>query len=91
MFIFLAHGEGWEVAASRAVSDLVKKILKEQNSTTEEAQENGTFELHYTPTNTEKQSFKIPLSKQLKPSNNQQQSNNEEINLQPKNSSINRL
>jgi len=91
VFIFLAHGERWEIAASRAVSDLVKQILKEQNNTKEEAEENGTFELHYTPTNTEKKSFKIPLPKQLKPSNNQQLSNNEELNLQPKNSSINRL
>jgi hypothetical protein len=89
MLGFLAHGERWEVAASRAVSDLVKNILKEQNKTTEEAQENGTFELHYTPTNTNGKSFKIPLPKRQKSPDNPQQSTVEQFNLQSKNSGIN--
>ena len=45
ILIVVAHGESWEVAASRAVSDLVKKIIEEQNNDKEQPQENGTFAL----------------------------------------------
>jgi hypothetical protein len=66
---FLAHGEAWEVVASRAVSTLVKKILQEEGNTKHEAQENGTFELHYTPSDAKSKSYKVPLPKQQKSSN----------------------
>lgn len=58
----LAHGESWEVAASRAVSDLVKKILEEEGINKEKFEDNGSFELHYTPTNSCHKSITIPLS-----------------------------
>ncbi len=64
--LFLAHGENWEVTASRKVSELVKKILEEQGDTKEGAVENGTFELHYTPTDSKQKSFKIPLATRSK-------------------------
>ncbi|CAF3896349.1 unnamed protein product [Rotaria sordida] len=60
-----AHGESWQVTASRAVSDLVKKFLDEQGITKEEAEDNGTLELHYTPNHPNKKAFKIPLLKQI--------------------------
>jgi hypothetical protein len=56
---FLAHGEGWEIVASRAVSDLVKKVLGEQHHTAEQVQENGTFELHYTPSDAKMKRIKF--------------------------------
>jgi hypothetical protein len=63
MFSFyIAHGESWEVAASRAVSDLVKRIVEEQNINKENLEDNGSFELHYTPSNTSHKSITIPLS-----------------------------
>lgn len=62
MFFVLAHGESWEVAASRAVSDLVKKILEEEGNNLVKFEDNGSFELHYTPTNSCHKSIAIPLS-----------------------------
>ena len=59
---FLAHGENWELTTTRKVSDLVKKILDDQDDMQAEAKENGTFELHYTPSDAKRQSFKIPIS-----------------------------
>jgi len=100
-----AHGESWEVAASRAVSDVVRKIIEEQDDNTKQpVQENGTFELHYTPTNSNVRSFKIPLPKrhkspdvQLNSYNQHQQNGNktksddEKCIVESKNSSINRF
>ncbi|CAF4070063.1 unnamed protein product, partial [Rotaria sp. Silwood1] len=84
-----AHGESWEVTASRAVSDLVKKVLQEQGTTKEEAEDAGTFELHYNPKNSNRKSFKIPLFKRIRSrhaqlntdpvNNNQLQENHNEI------------
>ncbi|CAF0935984.1 unnamed protein product [Rotaria sordida] len=65
------HGENWEVTASRAVSDLVQKILEEQGMTKEEAEDNGTLELHYNPENPNKKAFRVPLLKRLKSSRSQ--------------------
>nr|AFK35842.1 unknown [Lotus japonicus] len=56
-----AHGEGWEVVASRAVGDLVKKVLANQHTTRNEICDNGTFELRYTPTDPTRQSFKVNI------------------------------
>ncbi|CAF3400658.1 unnamed protein product, partial [Rotaria sp. Silwood2] len=61
-----AHGESWEITASRAVSDLVKKVLQEQDVTKEEAENTGTFELHYNPKNPNKKALKIPLFKRIR-------------------------
>ncbi|CAF4696150.1 unnamed protein product [Rotaria sp. Silwood2] len=61
-----AHGESWEITASRAVSDLVKKVLQEQGTTREEAENTGTFELHYKPKNPNKKSLKIPLFERIR-------------------------
>ncbi|CAF1553744.1 unnamed protein product [Adineta steineri] len=57
-----AHGESWEVAASRAVGDLVKQILEEQGTNKEKIEDNGSFELHYTPSDSNAKSFSVPLS-----------------------------
>ena len=62
LLFLLAHGESWEVAASHAVSDLVKKILAEENNAQEHPQQNGTFQLHYIPANTQGKPISIPLS-----------------------------
>ncbi len=62
MIICLAHGESWEVAASRAVHDLVKKVLEEHGNNKEKPEDNGSFELHFTPTNSCHKSITIPLS-----------------------------
>jgi hypothetical protein len=62
LLLVVAHGESWEVAASRAVSKLVKTILEESSYGREEARENGTFELHYTPTDVNEKSITVPLS-----------------------------
>ncbi len=59
---FLAHGESWEVAASRAVHNLVKKVLEEEGINRDKPDDNGSFELHYTPTNSCHKSITIPLS-----------------------------
>jgi len=59
---FVAHGESWKVTATRAVSEMVQKVISEQNNKKEHLQENGTFELHYTPANTSDKSFVIPIS-----------------------------
>ena len=52
--IIEAHGENWEVAATRAAADLVDK-MREQRALTENGgnyqQDNGTFELSYKPAN----------------------------------------
>ncbi len=59
--LIVAHGESWEVTASRAVSEMIEKILSEHDKGRKQLQENGTFELHYTPTNTDNKTFVIPL------------------------------
>jgi hypothetical protein len=64
--LFTAHGEGWEVVASRAVSELVKKVLVNQNTTRDEVRDNGTFELHYTPSDSARRSFKVDIPKPKK-------------------------
>jgi hypothetical protein len=81
---------------------IVKRILQEQNHPPEQAEENGTFELHYNPTNTDKKSIKIPVSTRQNPtspnagSNVHQQHNLHKIKpddqqsiMQSRNSSIN--
>ncbi|CAF4237676.1 unnamed protein product, partial [Rotaria sordida] len=60
-----AHGESWQVTASRTVNDLVKKVLEEQGIMNEEAEDNGTLELHYNPKNPNKKAFKVPLMKRI--------------------------
>ncbi|CAF5144939.1 unnamed protein product, partial [Rotaria sp. Silwood1] len=52
-----AHGESWQVTASRTVSDLVRKILDEEGVSKEEAEDAGTLELHYNPKNPNKKPF----------------------------------
>ena len=60
--LFVAHGESWEVAASNAVSNIVKKILYEHNNPDESAQQNGTFALQYTPANANEKAITVPIS-----------------------------
>lgn len=89
MFI-LAHGERWDMAASRAVTDLVQKVLQKQDKTTQEAQDNGTFGLLYTPTDTKRKSFKVSLPKSPKTPDNQRQNGAQFIN-ESKNSGVQRF
>ncbi len=89
LFFFLAHGENWEITASRKVSDLVKKILEEQDHTKQSVEENGTFELHYTPSDAKRKSYKIPLSTGSK--SPQPQQNDEQFVLKPLNSDLSRF
>ena len=58
----VAHGESWEVTASRAVSDLVRKILEENRRAGSSAEHRGSFSLQYTPANVNGKSITIPLS-----------------------------
>lgn len=58
----LAHGESWEIAASHAISNLVKKVLDENDSGRAPTHRRGTFSLHYTPTNFNEKVIAIPLS-----------------------------
>jgi hypothetical protein len=60
--IIVAHGESWEVAASLAVSNLIKKIIEERVGNKGQFQENGTFNLHYIPANANEHSITIPLT-----------------------------
>jgi hypothetical protein len=69
--VVIAHGESWEVAASRAVGNLVKQILKEENSNKEQPAENGTFELRYKPANVHEKPITVPLSPDNKLSHHQ--------------------
>jgi hypothetical protein len=79
--LFLAHGENWEVAATRAIGDLVRKVLKEQDNSKDEARASGTFELLYTPPDRKQTSFKIPLPHPQKTPDNNQQSTDETFNI----------
>ena len=58
----IAHGESWEVAASRAVHDLVRKLLDERGTNEDKPDDNGSLELHYTSTNACHKSITIPLT-----------------------------
>lgn len=58
----IAHGESWEIAASRAISDLVKKVLDENEIGRAPTHRRGTFSLHYTPANFNDKAIAIPLS-----------------------------
>ena len=60
--ICIAHGESWEVAASRAVHDLVRKVLDERRIHEDKPDDSGSFELHYTSNNTCHKSITIPLT-----------------------------
>jgi hypothetical protein len=62
ILLVAAHGENWEIADSRAVTDVIRQFLTEPNPAKEQLQENGTFELHYTPSNGLHRSFSIPLT-----------------------------
>ena len=61
LLFVLAHGESWEVAASRAVSDLVTKVIQDQVAKGH-YRPGGTFNLHYKPPNENEQSITIPLT-----------------------------
>ncbi len=50
------------MAGVRDVNEMVKKAIAEHIDGKEHLQENGTFELHYTPLNTVNKSFTIPLT-----------------------------
>lgn len=61
MFI-TAHGEGWEIVASRAVGSLVKEILEENQNENKSSHRRGTFSLHYIPENFNEKTIAIPLT-----------------------------
>ena len=65
MFV-VAHGENWEIAASHAVADLVKKIIKEQIQNPRQSEQNGIFSLQYQSVNPDRTTIVIPLSSQIK-------------------------
>ncbi len=80
--IVIAHGESREVTASRAVSDMIQKILLEHHNDMVQVQTHGTFELQYTPINANQKSFAVPLTTLYDPQLNK----NGEINGQPNSS-----
>jgi len=57
----IAHGEGWELAASRAISEMTKKILEEYKDMKTSVEDNGTFQLQYNPSCRSKKSISIQL------------------------------
>ncbi|CAF4143428.1 unnamed protein product [Rotaria magnacalcarata] len=64
-FIITAHGENWEVTATRAAANLVDK-MRELRTLAENGgnyqQDNGTFELSYKPTNADTRPIIIQYS-----------------------------
>ena len=63
--LIVAHGENWEVAATRAAANLVEKIREERRqseNSREDEQENGRFELQYIPSNPNAKPIKIAFS-----------------------------
>ncbi len=58
----VAHGESWQLVASVAISNLVKKVLEENNSKKGQSEETGTFELRYTPADEQRKPIIVPLS-----------------------------
>ncbi|CAF2119831.1 unnamed protein product [Rotaria magnacalcarata] len=64
-FIITAHGENWEVTATRAAANLVDK-MRELRTLAENGgnyqQDNGTFELSYKPTNADTRPIIIKYS-----------------------------
>jgi hypothetical protein len=59
--IIIAHGGGWDITAPNAVDEMLKKVTSEHGNA-KDLQDNGNFELHYTPANTDRKGFVIPLS-----------------------------
>jgi hypothetical protein len=58
----VAHGESWEINASRTVGEIVEKVLAEHyNARKENPEQAGTFELHYKPADRIERSFSVPL------------------------------
>ena len=66
--ISAAHGENWEVVASRTVDNLVQRILAESKDETDQTKAGGKFELHYTPNNNQNKSYIVTLLNQCLPS-----------------------
>jgi hypothetical protein len=62
ILLVLAHGESWEIGASRAVADLVKKIIEEQIANQEQSEQGGAVNLHYIPPSSDRKAIVIPLS-----------------------------
>ena len=58
--VFAAHGEAWEVT-NRVVDDMLKQVVS-QHGDSKQLQEDGSFELRYTPKDPNNQPFTIPLS-----------------------------
>ncbi|CAF1594809.1 unnamed protein product [Adineta ricciae] len=58
-----AHGESWEVAASRAFSKFVKEIVEEYNNSAnaQNVEENGTIALQYTSASGKQPAITIPF------------------------------
>ncbi|CAF1594799.1 unnamed protein product, partial [Adineta ricciae] len=58
-----AHGESWEVAASRAFSRLVKQMLEDHNNNvnSDDVRQNGIFALQYTSGDRSQPSVTIPF------------------------------
>ncbi|CAF2697182.1 unnamed protein product [Rotaria sp. Silwood2] len=50
--IIIAHGEKWEIAATRAAADLVDRMREQAGDGGDFEHDNGTFELSYKPANT---------------------------------------
>ena len=60
---YVAHGESWEVAASRAFSKFVKEIVEEynNNANARNVEGNGTIALQYTSVTGKQPAITIPL------------------------------
>jgi hypothetical protein len=59
--IVIAHGESWEVAASRAVNNLIMKVIEEQAANKGQPQRKVTIDLLCTPANPNEKPITIPL------------------------------
>jgi len=84
--IVVAHGESREAAASHAVSDMIQKILLEHHNDMVQVQSHGTFQLQYTPIDTNQKSYAVPLTTL----HDSQLNGNAESNGQP-NSSVTKI
>lgn len=72
-FRVLVHGESWEVAATRSISERIQKIIEDHVNSRDGGQSDGTFALHYTPGKADRgNSITIPLSSGFTPTRDSQ-------------------
>lgn len=60
--LIVAHGERWQVAASNAFNELIRKVVEEHHKAADQLQGKGTLALQYIPADADQQAFSVPIS-----------------------------